>query len=49
MKEYEIIQEPSGKFSIIYYTNNESVKEFYSYSDGSNKQEIRSGYIEKSK
>ena len=45
MKTYEIILD-GKKYNIIYYINGiQETKEFYSNSDGSNKQEIREGYI----
>lgn len=49
MKTYEIKLE--GKdYNIYYYIDGiQETKEFYSNSDGSNKQEIREGYILKVK
>jgi hypothetical protein len=42
---YEIEQNISGKFDITYTNGDVITKEFYSNADGSNKQEIKSGYI----
>lgn len=42
---YEITKNTSGKFDITYVNGDIISKEFYSNADGSNKQDIKSGYV----
>lgn len=45
-KEYTLIEQPSGKFFIHYFINNElETIEFYSYADQVPQVEIKQGYV----